>query len=158
MQSQRDDNASDARTGAKRCPQARILVFVLRLSAIVMLFAFPMMLLPVEWMAATHRWLGLGEFPASPLVDYLTRSISFLYGFHGGLLLVVASDIRRYRGILVYAVVMGFVFGVSIIAIDLQAGLPLHWTLGEGPLILIMAVIIGLLLRAIPRNGTQLPP
>ena len=45
----------------------RILALVLRLNAVVLLLAFPMMLLPVEWMAATHRGLGLGEFPASPV-------------------------------------------------------------------------------------------
>jgi hypothetical protein len=112
-----------------------------------------MILLPVEWMAVTHRWLGLGEFPASPLVDYLTRSISFLYGFHGGLLLLIASDVRRYRGLLVYVIAMGFAFGAAIIPIDLHAGLPLRWTLGEGPLIIITALVIGILLRAVPRNG-----
>jgi len=133
----------------------KILILILRISAGILLFAFPMMLLPVEWMTATHRWLGLGEFPASPLVDYLTRSISFLYGFHGGLLLIVASDIRRYRGVLVYIVATGIAFGPCIIVIDLHAGLPLYWTLGEGPLIIASAVIIGLLLRAVPRNGIQ---
>ena len=133
--------------------QEKILVVALRLFAVVLLLAFPMMLLPVEWMAATHRWLGLGEFPASPLVDYLTRSISFLYGFHGGLLLVVANDIRRYRGIVVYIVVMGLAFGASMIAVDLHAAMPLRWTLGEGPAIIITSVIVGLLLRAVPRNG-----
>lgn len=128
-----------------------LLIFFLRLSGIVMLMAFPMTLLPAEWMAVTHRWLGLGQFPASPLVEYLTRSISLLYGFHGGLLVLTASDIRRYRGILVYLIVMNFIFGAAIIAIDRHAGLPLAWTLGEGPLIILAAVIMGLLLRAVPR-------
>ena len=130
----------------------KILALVLRLNAVVLLLAFPMMLLPVEWMAATHRWLGLGEFPASPLVDYLTRSASFLYGFHGGLLLVVANDVRRYRGVIVYVVVMGFAFGASMIGVDLHAGLPLRWALAEGPMVMIVAVITGLLLRRVPRD------
>ena len=131
----------------------KILVVVLRLFAVILLLAFPCMLLPVDWMAATHRWLGLGEFPASPLVDYLTRSISFLYGFHGGLLLVISGNLRRYRGVVVYVVAMGFAFGASIIAIDIHAGLPLRWIIGEGPSILAMAAILGWLLRAVPKNG-----
>ena len=131
----------------------KILALVLRLNAVVLLLAFPMMLLPVEWMAATHRWLGLGEFPASPLVDYLTRSISFLYGFHGGLLLLVARDLRRYRGVVVYVVVMGVAFGVSMIAVDLHAGVPLRWVLCEGPVVIIMALIVGLLLKAVPKTN-----
>ena len=132
--------------------QEKILVVILRLNAVVLLAAFPMMLLPVEWMAATHRWLGLGEFPASPLMDYLTRSISFLYGFHGGLLLVVANNVRRYRGVVVYVVIMGLAFGASIIAVDLHAGLPLRWTLVEGPSVLVLAATLGLLLRSVPRD------
>lgn len=135
----------------------RVLILFLRISAGILLCAFPMMLLPVEWMAVTHRWLGLGEFPASPLVDYLTRSISFLYGFHGGLLLVVANDVRRYRGVLVYIVVTGIAFGACIIAIDRHAGLPSYWTHGEGPIIIAAAVVIGLLLRAVPRHGIDRP-
>jgi len=133
--------------------EEKLLILFMRLSAIVMLMAFPMMLLPVEWMAITHRWMGLGEFPASPLVDYLTRSISFLYGFRGGLLLLISSDVRRYRAVLIYVIAMGFAFGVAIIAVDLHAGLPLTWTIGEGPMIIVAAVIMGLLLRAVPRNG-----
>ncbi len=107
--------------------------FLLRLAGGIMLLAFPMALLPVEWMAATHRWLGLGEFPASPLVDYLTRSASLLYGFHGGLLIVAATDVRRHALIVRYVAVMNVVFGMAVAGVDLHAGLPLAWTLAEGP-------------------------
>jgi hypothetical protein len=133
--------------------QEKALIVILRLSGIVLLTAFPMMLLPVDWMAATHRWLGLGEFPASTLVDYLTRSISFLYGFHGGLLLLISVDIRRYRGVLVYMIVMSVAFGASMIAVDLHAGIPLRWTLCEGPPISVLSVVLAWLLRAVPRDG-----
>jgi len=134
--------------------QEKTLIWILRLSGIILLTAFPMMLLPVDWMAATHRWLGLGEFPASTLVDYLTRSISFLYGFHGGLLLLISVDIRRYRGVLVYMIAMSAVFGASMIAVDLHAGVPLKWTICEGPSVIIMSVILALLLRAVPEESS----
>ena len=133
--------------------QERVLVFVLRFSAVVLVAAFPMILLPVDWMAAVHRALGLGQFPASPLVDYLTRSISFLYGYHGILLFIAASDVRRYRPIIVYAVIMGLTFGVVMIAVDLHAGMPLRWIVCEGPSVIVTSVIVGLLLRAVPRDG-----
>ena len=141
-----------AKQSAEAGADERMLIVLLRISAVVLLLAFPMMLLPVEWMARTHRWLGLGEFPAAPLTDYLTRSASFFYGFHGGLLLVVSRDIRRYRGILVYVVAMGFAFGVSMIAVDLHAGLPLRWLVFEGPVIVVLSAAIGLLLRRVPRH------
>ena len=128
----------------------RILVLLLRLSGAVMLLAFPAALLPVEWMAANHRWLGLGEFPESALVDYLTRSISLLYGIHGGLLLLVSGRPRQYRSVIAYLAVMDMVFGVSVLAIDLHAGMPLLWTLGEGPPMFAIGLVVLLLLRGVP--------
>jgi hypothetical protein len=79
----------------ERATQEKILVALLRISGVILVTAFPMMLLPVSWMAATHEWLGLGKFPESLLVDYLTRSIAALYGFHGVLLFVGDDDRRR---------------------------------------------------------------
>ena len=59
----------------------RLLVVLLRLGGSGLMLAFLAVLLPVDWMAATHPRLGLGEFPRTPIVDYLTRSIAALYGF-----------------------------------------------------------------------------
>ena len=95
--------------------------------------AFGAVLLPTDWMAATHRWLGMGEFPDAPLTDYLARSVSALYGFHGVLLFLVAGDPLRYQRIVRYLGVMDIVFGVMLLSIDLHAGMPAPWTMFEGP-------------------------
>jgi hypothetical protein len=79
-----------------------LLVFLLRLGGTMTVLAFPAMLLPPDWMAATHRWLGMGELPEAPVVDYLARSVSALYGFHGVLLFLIATDPARYRPFVVY--------------------------------------------------------
>jgi len=115
-------------TGAERGLQ-----ILLRIGGVTMLLAFFAIFLPVRWMAVTHEWLGLGEFPASPLVDYLTRSASLLYAWHGGLLLVLSADIRRYRPVLVYLGVATSLGGLILLGIDLHAGMPTYWTLWEGP-------------------------
>lgn len=127
-------------------------MFLLRLSGAIMLPAFATIFLPVDWMAATHRWLGLGEFPETPLVDYLTRSISALYGIHGGLLILLSGNVRRYAAIIHYLILMGFIFGVLMLGIDVYAGLPTYWTVGEGPLIIALSAVLLLLLRAVPRD------
>ena len=128
------------------------LEILLRVAGGVMLLAFGAVFLPSGWMAASHRNLGLGEFPASPLVDYLTRSISALYGIHGGLYLVIARDIRRYAGVLSYLASMNLVFGVLMVGIDLKAGMPWYWTLGEGPPVFAFGVLLLLMLRSVPRE------
>lgn len=125
-----------------------LLKLLLRLAGVVTFSAFFAMFLPVEWMAWTHRWLGLGEFPRSPIVDYLTRSVAALYGFHGALLLLISNDPVKHRTIVQFVAVMNVLFGVIILAIDLHAGMPWLWTAMEGPPIIVLGAVIGYLNRS----------
>jgi hypothetical protein len=129
--------------------QLRILILFLRLFGGVTVLAFLAMLLPVEWMAATHRWLGLGEFPRAPIVDYLTRSVSSLYGFHGVLVLIVSGDPIRYLTIVRYLGWMYILAGAFAIVIDLYAPLPWYWTAVEGPSTLLSGALILYLSRSL---------
>ena len=128
-----------------------LLVLVLRFAGAILVLAFLAVPLPVAWMAATHRWLGLGEFPAFPIVDYLTRSISLLYGIKGGLYLLVSTDVRRYRPVIVYSAWAAIGFGLSMIGVDALAGMPWTWTLGEGPCVMLAGGAILVLVRGVPR-------
>ena len=120
-----------------------------------MLLATFAIFMPVSWMAESHEWLGMGDFPESPLVDYLTRSISFLYAMHGGLLLLVAGDIQRYRSVLLYLGIVTAAGGVLLTGIDLHAGMPTWWTLCEGPPVALIGVLITwLVLRSTSGNET----
>lgn len=124
------------------------LQLLLRLAGVITTFAFLAMLLPTDWMASTHERLGLGEFPRSPLVDYLTRSVAALYGFHGALLLLISRDPVKYRTIVQFVAVINVAFGVMMLLIDLHAGMPWWWTAGEGPPIIVFGVVIGYLNRS----------
>ena len=75
----------------------RVLVILLRILGVGALFALVAVFMPVSWMTATHRWLGLGEMPNAPVVEYLARSLSAFYALMGALCLVVAADLERYR-------------------------------------------------------------
>ncbi len=57
----------------------KALVFLLRLVGVSSLLALAAVFMPVSWMVATHRWLGLGEMPVTPVVEYLARSLSACY-------------------------------------------------------------------------------
>ena len=127
----------------------RLLMALLRLAGVFTVTAFFAMLLPVEWMASTHRWLGLGEFPRAAVVEYLARSIAALYGFHGVLLLIVSGDPVRYRAIVWYVAVMNVLFGLMILAIDLAAEMPAVWTISEGPPIVAFGIVVGILNRSL---------
>jgi hypothetical protein len=132
-------------------PQEKTLALLLRIAGGILMFAWPAIFLPVDWMVQGHRLVGLGEFPASPLVDYLTRSIAVLYGMNGLLRLVIAGAVRHYRLVVAYVAVMDVVFGVFITVIDLHAGMPSMWTLAEGPPVIILGLWMLWLLRSVPK-------
>jgi hypothetical protein len=120
----------------------RLLQCLLRFGGVVLCLAFPTVLLPVDWMAATHESLGLGPFPRSVIVEYLARSIGLLYGLHGVLLLIVARDPARYREIVSYLAFFNISFGLAMLVIDVKSGMPWFWTLGEGPAVAAIGVTI----------------
>lgn len=129
----------------------RLLKLVLRLTGALCLLALVAVAMPRRWMAVTHDWLGLGRFPEGPIVEYLARSLSAFYAMLGGLLWLVASDVRRYAGAITYAAVAGIVFAVMILVVDVSIGMPLHWTLQEGPYVLLVSVAVLLLQRKVGR-------
>lgn len=123
----------------------RLLAWLLRLFGGVTCLACLAALLPTQWMAATHAWLGLGDMPRGPIVEYLTRSISLLYSAHGGAIVLASTDIRRYAMLITYLALADGAIGVLLIAVDVYAGLPWYWTLLESSAVIVTAILILLL-------------
>jgi hypothetical protein len=111
----------------------KALVILLRLVGVPALFALAAVLMPVSWMAATHRWLGLGEMPTAPVVEYLARSLSAFYAVMGALCLVLATDMERYRPLVRFLGVVFALMSVVLLGVDLAAGMPWWWSASEGP-------------------------
>lgn len=112
----------------------RNLQWFLRILGSASLLALPCVALPYAWMDATHRWLGMGELPAEPIVGYLARSTSAFYAVLGGLLWTLSFDPRRHRAVLLYLGGAIIAFGLILTAVDWIEGLPMFWALGEGPI------------------------
>jgi len=126
----------------------RALVLLLRLGGVLTGLAIFAVFLPAEWMASIHRDVGLGEFPAAPITDYLTRSLSGMYAFHGALLLALSTDVRRFRPVITVLGWATAAFGVVLLVVDLRAPMPAWWTFGEGPWVIVIGlVVVGLCRR-----------
>ena len=123
------------------------LTVILRLAGLITLAAFFAMVMPAAWMASAHHALGFGDWPETPVFEYLARSIAALYGFHGGLLLLIAGDPARHVAIVKYMAFTYVAFGLIMLAIDLDAGMPTWWTLAEGPPIAMTGVLMAVLAR-----------
>jgi hypothetical protein len=120
----------------------RLLAALLRLEGAIEMLAFGAVIMPQSWMAGTHRWLGMGDFPASPLLDYMIRSVSVLYGLHGVLVWLLAADVARYRALIIFTaasyVLAAFVFA----GIDLSNHMPWWWTTNEVGSVLCLGLIL----------------
>jgi hypothetical protein len=112
----------------------KLLVIILRyLLGIPGLLALVAVFMPVTWMAAAHRWLGLGEMPDAPVVEYLARSLSAMYAVLGAFCLLAATDLERYRPLVRLLAVTFALLGLVLLGIDVAAGLPWWWIAFEGP-------------------------
>ena len=120
----------------------RVLVVLMRISAVVLLTALVPTVMPFAWMKEIHRWLGMGELPEGPIVGYLTRSLSAMYAMHGALVLFVSTDVRRFLPVVKCLAALGIVFGSGMLAIDVVVGMPLPWTVCEGPFVIVLGGVL----------------
>lgn len=123
----------------------RLLKLFLRFIGSAALFAIFAVVMPYSGMNVIHKWLGMGELPAEPIVGYLARSTSAFYAILGGLFWVVSFDLKRHRMVLCYLGIVVVIFGAALFIIDLIEGMPLSWSLTEGPFNLVFGVVILLL-------------
>jgi hypothetical protein len=131
----------------------KVLVFLLRLVGVGSLFALIPVLMPMSWMVATHRWLGLGEMPTDPVVEYLARDLSAFYALVGALLLVMASDLERYRPMVRFFALALIVLSILFTGVDLAAGMPWWWTASEGPGGVVFGALLFYLARPVHSKG-----
>jgi hypothetical protein len=125
----------------------------LRIFAIGPMSAILAAMLPVGVMDRIHRAIGLGPMPSGPIVEYLARSTSMFYAIHGMLLWYIASDLRRYRDLFRFYLWISLLFAAGLFLTDLSAGLPLRWTLAEGPIVGAFVALIMVWFRKVDEAG-----
>ena len=134
----------------------RLLWWLMRLDACVVLCAIPCAALPFEWMNAVHRdWLGLGELPDAPITRYLARSLSLVYALHGALVFTVTARWREYRSLVPVLAYLHMALGAGLLAADLDARMPWWWTAGEGPGLFAFGVVKLFLYRRASRSDAS---
>ncbi len=117
----------------------RCLTILFRLNAIMLISAAFAVFLPNHWMAEIHARLGLGEMPKPKIVEYLARSCTMLYFIHGLVLGYVSLDMRKYWEFVRFLAILHLLLGAFVFGIDLKSGMPVYWTIAEGPAIMAFA-------------------
>jgi hypothetical protein len=136
----------------------KALVLLLRFVGVSALVALVAVFMPASWMATTHRWLGLGEMPTGPVVEYLARSLSAFYAIMGVLCLVLAADLERYRPLVRFLGLASALMSVVLLGVDLAAAMPWWWSASEGPRGVVFGALLFVLARpAHSKGGTACP-
>ncbi len=107
----------------------KLLVSLLRVAGSVELLAFIAMVMPRAWMETAHTGLGLGEMPGGPIIMFMIRQSSYVYGMHGVAMWILAGNLERFRPLVIFNGV-GFLLAAPVyFIIDYVSGMPWWWTL-----------------------------
>ncbi|MCZ2342195.1 MAG: hypothetical protein LC104_10430 [Bacteroidales bacterium] len=123
-------------------PADRLLLWLLRVDAAILLTAVVPIFFPTEWMATLHEQLGLGLFPRQPLMEYLTRSLAASYALHGAMVLFLTFDLPRYRPLVAPLFRLHLLFAGILFGIDWFAPMPRWWIVMETGTIAGFAVVV----------------
>ncbi|MBC7909135.1 MAG: hypothetical protein H7Y30_01460 [Pyrinomonadaceae bacterium] len=104
---------------------------LLRLAGAVEILAFVAVVMPRSWMEWSHVWLGMGQMPEGAVLMFLIRQASYVYGMHGIMLWVVASDVVRFRPLVIFTGISFLLAGPVFFIIDYVSGMPLWWTVAD---------------------------
>ena len=75
--------------------------WLLRLAGAFELLAFFAVVMPRSWMEASHAWLGMGAMADSAVLMFMIRQASYVYGMHGVSLWLLATDVVRFRPLII---------------------------------------------------------
>jgi hypothetical protein len=137
-------NSSDETQIAEHAASCRplSLIFCLRLLGCIDLLALIAVVMPLEWMSRINELCGLEAFPDSQIIGYLARTTSALYAVYGALMLFISCDVVRYRPLIRFMGIVAFVHGIVLLGIDISVGMPLFWTMLEGPAFAAMGLVV----------------
>ncbi len=137
---------------------AKALSWLLILMGGLAMLAVVPMVMPTAWMEAVNDSMGLGPFHRSPLMEYLTRSLSAVYALIGTLILYLGLNVRRYLPLIVVVGWLTVALGVTLTGIDFAVGMPASWSWGEGPPTIVIGwVFVWLARRAVTVHGETAP-
>src|SRR6188474_2433851 len=109
----------------------RALAALLRINGVFTGLAVVAVFMPFEGMQWLHARLNVGPAPATPIFEYMARTVSALYVIHGGLCFVLASDVRRLGPVITYTAWAQLAFAVVVLWVDYKVGLPRLWVAAE---------------------------
>src|SRR4051812_43750623 len=130
-----------------KSPQATA-TFLRFLASLQMLTA-GVAIIPLEWIASWHEWVGLGVMSHDPMLRYVIRGGGFVQGGIGVLLWIMAGDVVRYRPLILATAGIYLVAGPAFYLIESIAHMPRFWCMLDSASCLgVGAILLALCLRS----------
>lgn len=123
----------------------------LTVAGLVCASAMIAVVMPRDWHALAHTWLGLGEFPAAPIAEYLARGMSAMCTFYGILQIWLARDVRRYAEAIRFQALVLMGISLSSTLALWNSGMPPWWIYGDAGSVWAYGLIVLGLQRAVPK-------
>lgn len=105
--------------------------WLLRLTGAFEILAFIAVVMPRSWMEVSHAWLGLGQMPEGAILMFLIRQASYSYGMHGVSLWILASDVKRFRKLIIFNGIVYLLAAPVFFLIDYTYEMPFFWTVSD---------------------------
>jgi hypothetical protein len=114
----------------------------MRFVAVSQMVAFVVVFVPESWIASAHSWLGLGQMPDAVILRYIIRGAAFSQGAFGVLIWVIASDVVRFRPLVITTAALYLVAASLFYFIDAIAGLPRWWCIWDCACCLVVGAVL----------------
>lgn len=101
----------------------------LRFVAILQMLTAFVAFVPEKLLAGFQMRIGLGPLPHLPLFLYVLRGAAYCQGAIGVLLWITASDVVRYRALVIATGWIYLVAGPAFYLIHAQSGTPAWWAI-----------------------------
>src|ERR1043166_1511364 len=124
----------------------RLTAIFLRIVGVVQMHTFAVVRMPVAWIAEWHAWLGLGRMPDGAVLRYVIRGAAFVQGALGVLVWVIATDVVRYRPLVIALAVICLCAAPAYYFLDAAAGMPRFWCLFDFAYCLVAGGVLALCL------------
>ncbi len=108
---------------------ARSTANLIRAIAILQLLTAGFCFVPQSALDFLYSWVGLGQMPDLPFLRYVIRGASYCQGAIGVLLWIIASDVVRYRPLVIATGAIYLVAVPAFWAIDVMTGMPRWWAI-----------------------------
>jgi hypothetical protein len=113
-----------------------------RFVAVSQMVAFVVIFVPESWIASLYSWLGLGQMPDAAFLRYLIRGAAFSQGAFGVLIWVIASDVVRFRPLVITTAALYLIAASLFYFIDAIAGLPRWWCIWDCACCFVVGVVL----------------